>query len=238
MDTFSTKHPLLFGAILFFVSLLVAGLLMGVIGAFGFPSDLGTVVGRVGVAVVLVAVFGSCFHWERSFSGLRLALPVLVVVVWNVVYHLMAGSEFVAASALPGAVLLGLAPGFFEEVLFRGIVIDRLRASGKSDWYTLWASALLFALVHLTNAVGMSLANVLVQVGYSLVIGLLLGAIYLKSGDIATVILSHAVIDISNQVFATQPTQSDAPMIVAFAVVLVIEAAYALWLARRNEQKA
>ena len=98
-------------------------------------------------------------------------------------------------------------------------------------------SALLFALVHLTNIVGMSLANVLVQVAYSLVIGLFLGAVYLASDDIAAVILAHASIDISNQIFATSPNVSSAAMIVVFVIVLVILAVYALMLARNTSDE-
>ena len=95
-------------------------------------------------------------------------------------------------------------------------------------------SALLFALVHLTNIVGMSLANVLVQVAYSLVIGLFLGAVYLASDDIAAVILAHASTDISNQIFATSPNVSSAVMVVVFLIVLAVLAVYALMLARKT----
>lgn len=92
------------------------------------------------------------------------------------------------------------------------------------------ASALVFGLIHLTNAAGMDLPSLLVQALYAIVVGLLLGAIYLRSDDIATVILAHAAIDFSNQIFATQPTTSSTLMVIAFVVVLVALLAYALWL--------
>ena len=234
MKTFSTKHPLLFGAILFLVSLLVAGVLVAVSTSAGLSADAGTVLGRIVVAIILIVLFRECFHWDRSFSCLALALPVLLIVAWNIVYHLVSGSEFVSTSGIPGAILSGLAPGLFEEVIFRGIVIDRLRASGKDDNNALWESAILFALLHLTNAVGMDLASLLVQVGYSTVIGLLFGAIYLKGNDIATVILAHTAIDFSNYIFATQPASSSIPMVIGFVVVIAVEAAYAMWLFYRS----
>ena len=236
MKSFSVKHPLLFGAILFFVSILFAAVLSGVCSAMYLPIELGTSVGRVVVALVLIVLFRECFSWGKSFSGIAYALPVLLVVAWNVFYHLASGSELVTSSALLGSVILGFAPGIFEEVLFRGVVIDRLRKGGKDDWYTLWASAILFAVVHLTNAVGADLVSVLVQVGYSLVIGLLFGAIYLRTDDIATVILGHAAIDISNQVFATQPTTTSVPMIAVFAIVLVVLLVCSLRIAPKSER--
>ena len=88
--------------------------------------------------------------------------------------------------------------------------------------------------MHLTNILGMSLANVLVQVAYSLVIGLFLGAVYLASDDIATVIIAHAAIDISNQIFATSPSVSSVVMIVVFLAVLAVLAVYALQLTRKT----
>ena len=234
MNSFSSKHPVIFGIILIVAAFVVTGVLTALTTAVGFSTEGGTVIGRIVVAAVLILLFHACFHWDKSFSGIALAWPVLIVVAWNIVYHLMEGAGFVAASAIPGAILAGLAPGLFEEVIFRGIIIDRLRAGGKGVWYSLIVSALLFALVHLTNIVGMSLANVLVQVAYSLVIGLFLGAVYLASDDIAAVILAHASTDISNQIFATSPNVSSAVMVVVFLIVLAVLAVYALMLARKT----
>lgn len=234
MNSFSSKHPVIFGIILIVAAFVVTGVLTALTTAVGFSTEGGTVIGRIVVAAVLILLFHACFHWDKSFSGIALAWPVLIVVAWNIVYHLMEGAGFVAASAIPGAILAGLAPGLFEEVIFRGIIIDRLLASGKGVWYSLIVSALLFALVHLTNIVGMSLANVLVQVAYSLVIGLFLGAVYLASDDIAAVILAHASTDISNQIFATSPSVSSVVMIVVFLAVLAVLAVYALMLARKT----
>ncbi len=234
MNSFSAKHPVIFGIILIVAAFVVTGVLTALTTAVGFSTEGGTVIGRIVVAAVLILLFHACFHWDKSFSGIALAWPVLIVVAWNIVYHLMEGAGFVAASAIPGAILAGLAPGLFEEVIFRGIIIDRLLASGKGVWYSLIVSALLFALVHLTNIVGMSLANVLVQVAYSLVIGLFLSAVYLASDDIAAVILAHASTDISNQIFATSPNVSSAVMVVVFLIVLAVLAVYALMLARKT----
>ena len=238
MNSFSSKHPVIFGIILIVAAFVVTGVLTALTTAVGFSTEGGTVIGRIVVAAVLILLFHACFHWDKSFSGIALAWPVLIVVAWNIVYHLMEGAGFVAASAIPGAILAGLAPGLFEEVIFRGIIIDRLLASGKGVWYSLIVSALLFALVHLTNIVGMSLANVLVQVAYSLVIGLFLGAVYLASDDIAAVILAHASTDISNQIFATSPNVSSAVIVAVFLIVLAVLAVYALMLARKTDRKS
>lgn len=237
MKSFSTKYPIVFGFILFFVAIFAAAVPAAVIGGGAIPADVAGAVGRIVVGLILIVVFHSCFHWNKSFSALGLALPVLVIVAWNVIYHLMSGCGFVSPSLLPNAILCALAPGIFEEVIFRGILIDRLQKSGESTWYVLIASALLFGVIHLTNALGMDLPSLLVQALYSTVIGLFLGAIYIRSNDIATAILAHTAIDFSNQIFATQPTSASVPMIIVFIAVLVALLAYSIWLMRGVSQE-
>ncbi len=236
MKSFSTKYPIVFGFVLFFVAIFAAAVPAAVIGGGAIPADVAGAIGRILVGLVLIVVFHSCFHWNRSFSALSLALPVIVIVAWNVIYHLISGCGFVSPSLLPNAVLCAFAPGIFEEVIFRGILIDRLQKSGEGPRYVLIASALVFGVIHLTNAVGMDLPSLLVQALYSTVIGLFLGAIYLRSNDIATVILAHTAIDFSNQIFATQPASASIPMILVFVAVLVALLAYSLWLMRNVPQ--
>lgn len=238
MKSFSTKYPIVFGFVLFFVAIFAAAIPAAVIGGGAISVDVAGAIGRILVGLVLIVVFHSCFHWSRSFSAQGLALPVLGIMAWNVVYHLVSGSGFVSPSLLPNAILCALAPGIFEEVIFRGILIDRLQKSGESPRYVLIASALLFGVIHLTNALGMDLPSLLVQALYSTVIGLFLGAIYIRSSDIATVILAHTAIDFSNQIFATQPTSASIPMILVFVAVLAALLAYSLWLMRGVSQGA
>ena len=49
---------------------------------------------------------------------------------------------------------------------------------------------------------------------------LVFGAMYLVSDDIATAILVHAAIDIASRIFASHPTMSSTPAIVAFIFLL------------------
>ena len=232
MKEFSAKHPIVFGAILFIIALIAALIPTAVLQMVGFTTESAAAVGRLIVGIILLAIFRSSISWESSFKGLRWALPALLIVVWNIALELIAGNTPVGPAGIVEALLLGLAPAIFEESIFRIAVIGKLREGGRGAWHALWASSLLFAAIHLTNAVGGNIANTLVQVVYSLAIGLFLGAIYLKTGDAASAILAHAAIDVSNQIFTASPTSADVPMICAFCAVLVILTAYALWLAK------
>ena len=95
--------------------------------------------------------------------------------------------------------------------------------------------ALFFGLIHMTNAVNGDIPQALVQTGYSIVVGLVFGAIYIRSGDLISVMIAHAAIDITNRVFVAS-SHTPVPVIIAFLVMLAVEAAYAFVLVSRKKQ--
>ena len=234
MSSFSSKHPLVFGALLFVASVAASIPVMFVLQGAGQTVDVASAFARIVVALVIAVVFRASIHWEKSFTGLVLVLPALGFTVWNLAYNLLGGCLMVGPSDLPAALVMGLAPGLLEELVFRGVTIDALKRGGSSDMRTLVLSALLFAAAHLTNIVGLDIVSVIIQVSYSLIVGLVFGAVYLASGDIVSVILGHASIDIASQLFATHPASTPVPQVVAFMVLLVAEASYALWVVRKK----
>ena len=236
MKEFPSKHPIVFGAILFIIALIAALVPTAALQMVGFTTESAAAVGRLIVGIILLAIFRSSISWESSFKGLRWVLPALLIVVWNIALELIAGNTPVGSAGIVEALLLGLAPAIFEESIFRIAVIGKLREGGRGAWHALWASSLLFAAIHLTNAVGGNIANTLVQVVYSLAIGLFLGAIYLKTGDAASAILAHAAIDISNHLFVGPDASATVPLLIGFAAILVAITAYSIWLARTIDE--
>ena len=235
MQAFASKHPVIFGLALFIVSIVACIPFMFALQAIGFPAEAAGAFSRLAVGVIIAIVFRSRIPWGNSFKGFVIALPAFLFAVWNIVYNLAGGCEITTTSGgIIGAIVLGLAPAVFEELIFRGAAIDALRSSGANDMLTLIVSALLFAAVHLTNAVGMELVSVLVQVLYSVSVGLILGSVYILSGDILTVILAHASIDIASQLFLTHPETTSVPFLIAFIVLIVAEGAYAVWMVGKN----
>lgn len=238
MRDFATRHPLLYGTALFFACLLASVPLMLLLQRAGLTQEVASAVARLVMGTLVLVLARHDIAWDRSFSGLALALPALGFVAWNLVFNTTGGMQLVSPDALPAALVCGLAPAVFEEAVFRGVVIGRMRAGGRGTWQTLLGSALLFAVVHLTNAVGADLVNTLVQTAYALVVGLLFGAMYLRSGDIVTVIAAHAAVDISSKIFAAHPSQPGTPWIVAFVVLMAVEVAIALRMAQGLDQDA
>ena len=205
MNSFSTKHPVIFCIILTIVAFIAAGVLTALVTAMGFSTELGTVIGRIIIAVVLAAFFFRCFHWDKSFSGIALAWPVLIVVVWNIAYHLMSGAEFVTASAIPGSILAGLAPGLFEEVIFRMGLFNFCRWIGRKirgpqpstsqlkhpnifPWVAALISGAVFAAVHVHAATFAPLWF----------LGVAFAWLYWASGTIRSSMLCHFLFNLIN----------------------------------------
>ena len=87
--------------------------------------------------------------------------------------------------------------GFFEEIVFRGIVllllIQKLPNTQKGMYLAIFISSLLFGLSHLVNLFGgIGLTDILLQVGYSFLMGLLWAVVYLKTKNIWWSILLHS----------------------------------------------
>lgn len=235
MFKFAYRHPVIFEVILFIGALMLALIFMVPVQAVTYAStEIISSLGRLAASLVLFLIFIRAFRPKRLFSGLGVMLPALLFALWNVFNCFVTGGGNVTAPDL-GILLMGLAPAVFEEIIFREIFIDNLEKAGHTPRQALILSAAVFALVHLTNAVGGAPLQTLVQAGYAFVVGLVLGAVYIVSGDLFSVILAHAAVDISNHIF---PGGSVTPMpvIIAFLVLLAAEAAYAVFLVREKKE--
>lgn len=111
-------------------------------------------------------------------------------------------------TAAPGELILFalgcLSIGFFEEVLFRGLLFlalfRRIGRSARGRVAAILLSSAAFGLLHLVNlAAGAGLAPTLLQVGYSFLIGCLTAVLLLATGSLLPPILCHALYDFTGR---------------------------------------
>ena len=235
MKDFSVKYPVVFGILMILVSFIAAGILTALLSGTGMSSDTAAAVGRILIGVLLLFLFRGLFPRGTAGKGLRWGLVALVFVLWNILYHLMSGYGFAGGGVWGTAFVIALAPAIFEEVLFRGILLGKLRENGQPPMTALLVSAGLFALMHLTNAVSGQFATVLVQVCYAFVVGLLFGAVYLKSGDLVSAMLFHGLVDFSSHLFTGDPEQSAWWVLALFGVMLLLAAVYAIRITPKED---
>ena len=132
----------------------------------------------------------------KGFSkGLLMLLPFLII-------H-FAGSAASMISFGTSSVLLAflkaMAPGFGEETAFRILGISNYMRTIKSEndiKKIFWLSSIFFGAFHLTNlTAGADIYATLVQSLYCVGVGMILGAVYLRTGNIWVIMLGHMSLD-------------------------------------------
>ncbi|MCR5453093.1 MAG: CPBP family intramembrane metalloprotease [Lachnospiraceae bacterium] len=234
MFKFGEKHPVIFEIILI-VAAFIGAAIITVMGSIVYmPPELSAAIGRIAVGIVLIIIYRSIFKGDQFLKNPLLLIPALMFSVWNLFYYLSSGKVIGGMPFFVDGFILAIAPALFEEVIFRGIFIHNLKKKGNSDIKCLFLSAIIFSVVHLTNMVGMSPALVLLQTGYSLVIGLVLAAVYLKNNSLIQVIVAHFLIDFTTHIFTEQPTSSSHLHMVLLGILLVAESVFAVMITVRK----
>lgn len=232
MKALSVKYPVIFEIILFAAAMFAAAVLTAVIKLSGCEDAVSSSVARILVGIALLAVFHNCFRADNVFRGFLIMLPTLLLAFYKIPYHFISGGGDPAEITL-SVVLTGLAPAVFEEVIFRGIFIHNLKQKFNSPVAVVIVSAALFSLVHLTNLVGMNPVSVILQLIMSFTTGVVWGAVYLRTGDILSVIFAHFAVDFLGNIWgggATTPAYFLAIMI----ALLLFELIYGLMLTKKS----
>ena len=117
------------------------------------------------------------------------------------------------ANMLGTFIFVGILSPIIEEVVFRGIMIDKLR--GYGDKIAIWMSAFTFALFH----------GNLSQFFYALVLGLFFGYIATKTNTIKYTVKLHIIINIIGSVIMPYLALSENQLLVAaagFAIIIMV----------------
>lgn len=153
------------------------------------------------VLIVLLLVNLDCkiFSFKRGLRGYLFSLPFLAVVINNLP---IAGLATKAVTVTAGAgstalfVFNCLAVGTFEELVFRGVILTLLvRAlpnNRKGAFGAVMISSAVFGLMHAVNFLSGDPASVLMQIGYSFLIGAMCALALLLTRNIFVCALLHA----------------------------------------------
>ena len=123
-------------------------------------------------------------------------------------------SDITTPVTLPGLVLyfilLAVLPPVFEEIAFRGILMQSLRRFG--DGFALLISALLFGLFHLN----------MVQAPYAFLLGLWFGYLVLRTGSLRISMVLHACINLSAGVMSILMNGMGEDMLVLVNLIYIV----------------
>jgi uncharacterized protein len=164
------------------------------------PGRLLLTAGAIVPSLAIALFFASRLGFQRSGfrraidptgkrSLLLLAIPLLAAALVLPFRASVGTGPFILTAAL--ALLIGL----HEETWFRGVILTALAARGPA--YGLIASAMLFGVAHSFNVLttGAPAAAVAYQVATAALIGIVFGAVRLRTGMIWPAVAGHAAVD-------------------------------------------
>ena len=169
----------------------------------GQTTDLSQGVG-IAAATLLAALvfklwfrpdFNGCLQKDGLKEGLLMLMPFLAIhYLGSIVSWITFGTGGVFI-----ALLRATAPGFGEEIMFRGLGVANYMRTIKSEGQIkviFWLSSLVFGLIHLTNIMaGGDPKSVVIQSIYAIGVGMILCAVYLRTGNLWPTILAHWSVD-------------------------------------------
>lgn len=228
---------------------------------FDFEGDARQIVDSVVMAAsaVLTALvfefrfrknFDGMFGW--STYGLLLVLPALGFVIHNMfdvekmVFGFMDPDSKV--NFAPLCLLLGMAPGVAEEIVFRGIPCSNWMRVAKDEGGVMKCAlftAVAFGLVHGLNILsGAPVFATIFQVCYAFALGFFFAAVFLRTGSMWPTMIAHTLIDFAAFLFMdidkggiiTEELKINADFYVT-VVLSVIVLLFGLFLLRRSKRE-
>lgn len=180
----------------------------------------------------------------HGMRGVLLMLPFWAVALNNFPFcSVLSGSASLQGVPVWQYLLVAgeyIAVALFEESAFRGVLIPMLLQSEKKHRFpelrALVLSSAVFGLIHVVNLfAGASFGAVVMQIGYSFLIGGMCGIAFLYSKNIWTAVGLHALYDFCGKVTPTlgSGTVWTIPTVIATAVVGAVVGIYALILVYR-----
>ena len=257
----SLRERILAAAMLFFLSLLLVFLWVFPTLSTKLDADAADLIeiaiSRLiaGVLFLLTILYMDfpllSFRHLPSGKSLLLSLPALVIAVNNFpIIGLCTGLVHVVKwELLPLLLLSCFATGLFEEAAFRGVIfplllrattrlVGRRRTSRISPealaiFLAIFGASAVFALTHALNLlVGASPLSVILQIGYSFLIGGMCAIVLLLTGNILVPTLIHALFNFGGYLIPTLGTGKlwDTPTVVLTVGVSLVILAYFLVL--------
>ncbi|WIB33080.1 CPBP family intramembrane glutamic endopeptidase [Curtobacterium sp. MCSS17_005] len=152
---------------------------------------------------ILTLVFVATLGWRREVFGRQpvegrwwMWIAVAVLIVPIVIRVVATNWSAYSVSVVFAVLFLGLCIGFTEELITRGVAVSLLRRGGYSERVVALLSAVLFGLMHASNAIsGANPVVVGATVIYTFGIGIMLYLSMRVTGSIIPAMLLHAATD-------------------------------------------
>ena len=162
-------------------------------------------------------------------------LPCLVVAINNLPTVALLRHDAAVTGTAPEIAFFAvecILVATFEELVFRGVMflsILKNRRSTKGIFFSIVVSSALFGIFHMVNLIyGASFGSVMLQVGYSTLVGCMCAFIIIKTHSIWLSVLVHAVFNFCGNIVPRlgEGKMLNAPQIIITVIISVLCAIY------------
>ena len=205
------NHTILGLILLILGSEVVLSILGGILGilitmATG-NENVGSGIGIVVVSLLMLVLYRFWFRpeFEGNLIGgdpkLGIKLGLIIIAYWILVIPaLFLSDTAVFGPPTVSTVAMAVMAGMSEETVFRGLSLSYLMRQWRKEEHVMRAliiTAIIFGVVHLFNIMfGGNTGSVILQTVSATAIGLFLGAIFLRCGNLLVTMVIHTIHDI------------------------------------------
>lgn len=237
---FHKRHPFRYVAILE-VTVILVYLLAGTLAYFLNLSNFGLYgLANLALTVIVIVILTTHKLWQTigfRASKQRKDLLFFLIPLLPMLVNFIPGVEFKDQIYVLEVLAITLMVGFVEETIFRGLMLNALKARGV--WQAAITTALLFGLTHALNALtGKNLLDNALQIGYATAIGFAFAALVLKKQMLWPLVLIHTFTDFVNFIQKPGFTLSPSWQIAILAGLTIIFTAYGIYLLRHKTQES
>jgi len=162
------------------------------------------------IFIVMLVAFGQrrIFKFGNLKKSLFIIIPALIISINNFPIIAFFDGRAVLTEPVYRVFLFFmecLSIGFFEEIIFRGIILLFLLEKFSHEKYgiliSIVLSSALFGFIHVFNLLGgASYGDTILQIGYSFLVGMMWAIMYLKTGNLWLTMILHASYNFFGQV--------------------------------------
>lgn len=224
-------------------------------------ETVGRLLGSITIFFLYVRIFdvkSFGIKKENFFRGILTGFFLFIIIALNIPIALESIAQFSATLPPLSLIVLFITEqifvGIFEEFLFRGLILNTLLEKNnhlqyRGMIYSLLISSVLFGATHLLNLFDTpELVNsTIAQSVGATFMGVFLGAVYLRSRNIWTVVFFHALVDIETDLpilfidssVSSSSTSADIPFLSLILNILLNSVILfaGLFLARKSKTK-
>ncbi len=216
MNKTKKTYLVLFSIFAFFFLLIEVYNLLYHTDTLKYELVYGTLTRIIGAAICVLLIKYSGFDYLFSFKGINfcgilLVLPCFLISINNFPFLSVFSSEFSFDAKWYFVLLYALQcffVGLFEETAFRGcvfmIMLERNHKTKRDIFFSIVFSSLVFGAVHIVNLfAGAGFVPVILQLGYSFLIGSMCAVILLLTKNLWISVLTHALFNFAGGVIPT-----------------------------------